>query len=82
MWSCLRLAASPLRWRPIHDDVHPQDLHGIEGAGQVAHGGQGDEAQGSDAPTGHRRQAAHQFLHRDGMPADYAGTSDPAYVLS
>lgn len=30
---------SPLRWWPVHDDVDPQDLHGIEGARQVAHGG-------------------------------------------
>ena len=48
--------ASPLRWRPVHDDVDPQDLHGVEGVGQVAHGGQRDEAQGRDAPAGHTRQ--------------------------
>lgn len=46
-------AAPPLRGRPVHDDVDPQDLHGVEGAGQVAHGGQRDEAQGGDAPAGH-----------------------------
>lgn len=51
-------SASPLCWRSIHDDVHPQDLHGVEGAGQVAHGGQGDEAQGCNAPAGQRQQAA------------------------
>ena len=45
--------ASPLRRRPIHDDVDPKDLHGVEGVGQVAHGGQRDEAQGRDAPAGH-----------------------------
>ena len=45
--------ASPLRRRPVHDDVDPQDLHGVEGVGQVAHGGQRDEAQGRDAPAGH-----------------------------
>lgn len=38
--------ASPLCWWPVHDDVDPQDLHGVEGAGQVAHSGQSDEAQG------------------------------------
>lgn len=48
--------ASPLCGRPIHDDVDPQDLHGVEGVGQVAHGGQSDEAQGCDAPVGHKRQ--------------------------
>lgn len=47
---------SPLCGRPVHDDVDPQDLHGVEGAGQVAHGGQGDEAQGRDAPAGQKRQ--------------------------
>lgn len=49
-------SAPPLCWRPIHDDVDPQDLHGVEGVGQVAHGGQSDEAQSRDAPAGHKWQ--------------------------
>lgn len=57
-------SASPLCRRSVHDDVHPQDLHGVEGAGQVAHGGQGDEAQGCNAPAGQRQQAAPQCAHR------------------
>lgn len=64
--SCVVLpepSASPLGRRPVHDDVHPQDLHGVEGVGQVAHGGQGDEAQGCDAPVGRRRRTSRQCMH-------------------
>ena len=55
MWAS-QPGTSPLCRRPIHDDVDPQDLHGVEGVGQVAHGGQSDEAQGRDAPVGHKQQ--------------------------
>lgn len=51
-------ARSPLCGWPVHDDVDPQDLHGVEGAGQVEHGGEGDEAQGRDAPAGTAADAA------------------------
>lgn len=51
----LQPRTSPLCRRPVHDDVDPQDLHGVEGVGQVAHGGQSDEAQSRDALAGHKR---------------------------
>lgn len=44
-------AAVPLSGRPVHDDVDPEDLHGIEGVGEVHEGGQGDESEGRNAPA-------------------------------
>lgn len=41
----------PLGWRPIHDDVDPEDLHGIQRVGEVHKRCQGDEGEGSNAPN-------------------------------
>lgn len=48
-------ASVPLGRRPVHDDVDPQDLHGVERVGEVHQRGQGDERQGRDAPAGQQR---------------------------
>ena len=47
----LRGPLLPLRRGSIHDDIDPEDLHGIEGVGEVHEGGQGDEGEGSNTPT-------------------------------
>ena len=35
-----------LRGRPVHEDVDPEDLHGVQRVGDVGQGGEGDEHQG------------------------------------
>lgn len=40
----------PLGWRPVHDDVDPEDLHGIQRVGEIHKCCQGDEGKGSNAP--------------------------------
>lgn len=40
----------PLGWRPVHDDVDPEDLHGIQRVGEIHKCCQGDESKGSNAP--------------------------------
>lgn len=41
----------PLGWWPIHDDVDPEDLHGIQRVWEVHKRCQGDEGEGSNAPN-------------------------------
>ena len=38
-----------LRGRPVHEDVDPEDLHGVQRVGDVGQGGEGDQHQGRDA---------------------------------
>lgn len=42
----------PLSGRTVHDNVDPQDLHGIQRVGEVHQRRQGDERQRCDAPAG------------------------------
>ena len=42
----------PLCWRSVHDDVDPEDLHGIEGVGEAHHCGECDESQSCYTPAG------------------------------
>ena len=44
-------STSPLSGRAIHNDVDPEDLHGIEGVGQSHYSGQRDQSQGRNAPV-------------------------------
>ena len=47
---CLRFIDPPLRGRPVHDDVNPQYLHGVQRVRELHDRGQSDEGQGGDAP--------------------------------
>ncbi len=47
-----QISLLPLGWRPIHNDVDPEDLHGIQRVGEVHKRCQGDESEGSNAPNG------------------------------
>lgn len=44
-------ARVPLSRRSVHDDVDPQDLHGVQRVGEVHQRCQGDERQSCDAPV-------------------------------
>lgn len=52
MINLLVISLLPLGWRPIHNDVDPEDLHGIQGIGEVHKRCQGDESEGSNTPKG------------------------------
>ena len=43
---------TPLGGWTVHDDVDPQNLHGVEGVGQAEEGGESDEGEGRNAPEG------------------------------
>ena len=43
------LEPQALRGRPVHEDVDPEDLHGVERVGDVGQGGEGDQHEGRDA---------------------------------
>lgn len=47
-------ACVPLSRRSVHDDVDPQDLHGVQRVGEVHQRCQGDERQSCDAPVSRR----------------------------
>ncbi len=46
-----RLDAQRLRRRPVHDDVDPENLHGVQWVGHAEDGGDGHQREGGDAPV-------------------------------